>query len=298
MARLARRTLLVVALLALAAGGAWLAWRWPVLALQYRIYRIGAANSAAEAARELAWFQSQPQRDEKLRELCAAWGDGNPAFDARLAEYLERAECSDALREAFALEFARRPGLVARWAHWWHWRQGAGAAEEIQSLTDYLAALATEQPPRDITWREVLDVQAAMALTGQPQLAERLEPAGAAWVERYRRWIDAHAEWAPPNEPPPAPLPDWPAEVPFPTSNMAGGSGSIRVADGRLHHGATEHTETIQNMRRSPAGESPIRLENPPSSDAPCLSGLRGENVRSGAWKKKVPLKLTHYVAG
>ena len=171
---------------------------------QLACYRVGAASSFDEAAQEIAWFEAPPDRDAKLRELTAGWATGNEQFDSYLARYLYDARCGEPLREAFSLELGWRPELIPRWAHNWSWRS-RNPAEEVVSIRNHLSLLVDAQPARKLTWREVLDVQAVFALTGQEGLARRLSP--DEWQARYKTWIAAEAQWTAVAERPANPFP-------------------------------------------------------------------------------------------
>ncbi len=60
------------------------------------------------------------------------------------------------------------------------------AEDRIASLRDYLQTLHVADPPRELTWRDVLDFQAAVQLTGHGELAHRLTPDN--WRGRFARW--------------------------------------------------------------------------------------------------------------
>ena len=59
----------------------------------------------------------------------------------------------------------------------------------------------------EITWREVLDLQAIFQLTGQPRLALRLSPAN--WRQRLRTWQQDRPRPLPHVARPAAPFADW-----------------------------------------------------------------------------------------
>jgi len=189
-----------------AAVGGWLYFQPTSVGAQFAGYQIGAAPTFSLAKREIARFDSARDRQAKDRELVSGWGTGNPRFDFYLAKYLGEPECSDELRRAFSLELAWRPELLPRWAHYWAWRTQQEPADEIASLYDYLAALAPLSPPRSLTWREVLNLQAALAITGKPELARRLTPDN--WPGRFRDWIASKPDWSRAIRPD-GPLPDW-----------------------------------------------------------------------------------------
>ena len=187
-----RRLWILVAVVLLATVAGWAFRQRQRWSLQMACYRMGAAVSYKAARSELPWFEREPDRDAKLRELMASFGTGNRQFDEYLMRYLHDPQCTDALRAAFSLELGWRPQVVQRWAAAWRDRK-PNAAEEIASIRQYLDALHQAQPPRVLTWREVLDVQAAMHLTGQGELAHRLTPDN--WRGSYERWIAAEPRW-------------------------------------------------------------------------------------------------------
>lgn len=181
---------------------------------QWHSYRVGTAESYEVARRRLAWFDQGPQAVARSRELVARWGTGNPRFDLFVARYLRDAESSEALREAFSLELAWRDELLARWAGYWSWRAPLEPDEQIASVDDYFRLLARTNPPRAITWREVLDLQALFELTGQGRLALRLTPEN--WRERFAKWQAARPARLPPVARPETPFADWPGPPPKP----------------------------------------------------------------------------------
>ena len=187
-----RRLLIATGLLLLAAGlaaGAWLYLRSSPLASQFAGYRVGAAATYSLAKPEIARFDSGSHRAAQDRELVRGWGTGNRQFDLYLARYLSEPECSDDLRQAFSLELGWRAELPARWARYWAWRAKQAPADEISAIDEYLAALARVEPPRLLSWREVLDLQAVFVLTGQAELARRLSPDN--WRSRFRQWSES-----------------------------------------------------------------------------------------------------------
>ena len=188
-----RKWLILVLLLAALAGGLWFFLPWERLQRQYATHRVGAAATFEEAQREIAPFDTEPDRERKLHELVAGYGTGNETFDAYLAQHLASPGCSDTLREMFSLEFASRPDALSVWASLWAASTAREPDEEVSAMQSYLAALAMADPPRRISWREVLELQALFTLTGQPELAQRLKPDN--WLGRYQRWIAARDEW-------------------------------------------------------------------------------------------------------
>lgn len=183
-----RRLLLLAALLAAACliAAVWWHQAGGGVGPQLAAYRIGQAANYGEAAREIAALERQPDRDHVLREVASGWGTGNQQFDYYLARRVSDPQAGEALRRAFSLELSWRPELLPRWAHYWSWRVKQPPADEIASIAEYLDALATADPPRRLTWREVLNLQAVFTLTDQLELAKRLAPDN--WPGRYRSW--------------------------------------------------------------------------------------------------------------
>ena len=182
--RVLLRELLALALQAVGILAVWGYVSRERLTRQWRAYQVGGAASFPEASGEIAWFDSGPDRVDRLRELIAKWGSGNPRFDLYLARYAGSPESSEAFRKAFSLNFAWREGLLARWAHYWSWRSEDPnrRIEEILAYTDMLDA--AKEPREEISWREILDLQAIFQLTGEPRWAERLTPEN--WRVRLR----------------------------------------------------------------------------------------------------------------
>jgi len=187
----------------LAAGvTVWVWARWPLLRRQWFCYRVGAARDFREACTHLAWFERAGAGEADRLELVSKWGTGNPRFDLYLARYLGEAACSDQLRAAFARHVGSHPALLERWAHWWAWRAPLDPAEQVSSVLEYHETLLANQPAEPITWREVLDLQAVFALTGQPERARGLAPAN--WTDHYRVWREtgsAVSDFARPEKP-------------------------------------------------------------------------------------------------
>jgi hypothetical protein len=183
-----RRLLLAAVLTIGVVGLAALAWylRRASLDSQLASFRVGRAATFEQAKREIAALEERPDRDEALRELTSGWRTGNPSFDRYLAMYVSDRASSEALRSAFSHELSWRPELLADWAHFWSWRAKQAPPDEIASIAGYLETLSAGATPRQLTWREVLDVQAAFTLTGRADLARRLAP--DQWAERYRTW--------------------------------------------------------------------------------------------------------------
>lgn len=222
--------------------------RWAVGA-QLASYRIGQTTTYAEAAKKIAEIE-QSGDPAALSELVSGWGTGNDRFDYYLARYVaeppsnqapsreapsrdapsrdapsREAPSREALREAFSRELSWRPALVARWAHFWSWQVKQSPAEEIASIRGYLAALLQADPPRKLSWREVLALQAVFALTGHADAAHRLDTTN--WRARFERAesgfggqgsADADTKAAqleaPSVERPETPLPGWKGPLP------------------------------------------------------------------------------------
>ncbi|NUQ65394.1 MAG: hypothetical protein HUU20_23245 [Pirellulales bacterium] len=182
---------------------AWLYVNRDPLTRQWMCYRAGAAASFQDARESLRWFEAGPDREARLSELVGKWGTGNPRFDLFLARYVAQPESSEALRERFSLEFGWRDELLERWAHYWAWQAPQAPEDEIASIVAYLDTLASASPPRQITWREVLDLQAIFHWTGHTDRARRLKPSN--WHARYTPWRDEQ-----PTRPKPVTRPDWP----------------------------------------------------------------------------------------
>ncbi len=172
-------------LIVLVAGVFAIVYRQP-LARQWALYRIGAAGSAQEADVEIVRCETSPNADLLIAEMVAKWGTGNRRFDLHLAAHLGGRSCGETLREAFSHEITHREGLLERWARYWTWRAQLPPDQQMASVLAYLDALDAAEPPRSITWREVLDLQAVFQLTGCGELAQNLSSAN--WRERYAQW--------------------------------------------------------------------------------------------------------------
>lgn len=233
-----RQLIALVLVVGIVAGAAW--WmreRWAIGA-QLASYRIGQATTYAEAAKKIAEIE-QSGDSTALGELVGGWGTGNDRFDYYLARYVVEppssqapsreapsrdASSREALREAFSRELSWRPALVARWAHFWSWQVKQSPAEEIASIRGYLAALLQADPPRKLSWREVLALQAAFALTGHADAAHRLDTTN--WRARFERAESGFggersadedtkaARLEAPSVRPSAPLPGWKGPLP------------------------------------------------------------------------------------
>lgn len=191
-----RRLLLSILALGVVVVGTALYRQRERFAIQMACYRVGAATNYEAAIEELASFEQPPNRDAKLRALVARFGTGNPRFDRYLTQYAYDAQASDDFRRALSLEFGWRPEAIPLWGAAWRERK-ASVAEEITSVRRYLEALYVAEPPRELTWRDVLDIQAVFALTGQADLARRLTPDN--WRGRYERWLAAEGQWTQPG---------------------------------------------------------------------------------------------------
>jgi hypothetical protein len=197
---------------AVVAGAWWVAANWPRLARQWACHRVGNSATFDEARAAIAAMDRGPDRDALDRELVAQWSTGNPRFDLFLAGYVGQAQSSDFLREAFSLELAWRTPLSGRWAQYWLWRGAQEPDEELASLVTYLDLLAACDPPRRLSWREVLDVQALFTLTGRESLGYRLLPEN--WHDRYRQWLAVRPASLPHVARPDYPFPDWQGAAP------------------------------------------------------------------------------------
>lgn len=201
------RVLLALLVLAGMVIGAWWYFHREQLARQWACYRVGAAGSFEQAQAEIAWFEKGPDREAQLGELVRKWGTGNQQFDLYLARHLGDPACSDLLRETFARELGRRAELLPRWAHSWSYRAPLEPDAQIASILSYFDALASVEPAEQITWREVLDLQAVFQLTGQGRLARGLSAAN--WHDRYRRWQQTRPHELPSVARPARPFADW-----------------------------------------------------------------------------------------
>jgi hypothetical protein len=205
--RLWLRLLITLIVLAGIGMGAWAYVNRRQLACQWALYRVGAAPTLEAAKAEIAWFESGPDYERKLRELAGKWGTGNERFDLYLAEYVAGPQSPEALRRAFSLGFAWHEQRLPRWAHYWSWQTKQEPHREIASILAYLDLLAAAEPAKTITWREVLDLQAVFCLAGEPGLAKRLDPEN--WRGRYRGWRKKSRDKLPRVARPGKPFPDW-----------------------------------------------------------------------------------------
>lgn len=203
-------TLLLVAAICTALAWAYahrerIAWQWDC-------YRVGMAGSYAEARQVLADFEGETAPQEKLTTLVQKFGNGNQRFDLYLATYLSDPQCSPRLRQAFSLELAWRPQQLARWAHFWCYTGLEQPQERVQSLLEHLTVLSTEETPRSLSWSDVLELQAAFALTGHERLAMRLKPVN--WHHRFEHWLATDGAASLRIAPAPQPFPDWQGPLP------------------------------------------------------------------------------------
>jgi len=211
--RLWLRFLVALAMVASGIVAAWVYVNREALGRQWMAYRVGKAADFAEARRAIQWFETGADRDARLRELVDKWGRGNARFDLYLARYVGSAECSEALRKSFSLGLAWQEGLLPRWAHYWCWRAAHEPDRQIEEILTYTDMLdATKEPLTEITWREILDLQAIFYLSGQPKWAERL--ALGNWRDRYRQWRESRPARPLDVRKPAKPLPDWEGPVP------------------------------------------------------------------------------------
>jgi len=200
-----RRISLILLALAIAVlGVAGYVGREP-LRRQWTLYRIGAAASPQEAEPQLVRCQTGGDRDAMIAELVRKWGTGNRQFDLYLAGHVSGASCGERLREAFAAGLGQRDGLLERWAQYWTWHAPLSPDEQLASVVAYCDTLLTAGPHSDITWREVLDLQALFQLTGCGDLARGLSPAD--WRDRYRQWCRTRPAQLPHVSRPEEPLP-------------------------------------------------------------------------------------------
>jgi hypothetical protein len=193
------------------AAAAW--WYLDKTAAQSRLaaFRVGQAASFAEAKREIEAIERQPEHEAALRELVSGWRTGNQAFDYYLAAYVSDRQSSEDLRRLFALELSWRPEVLADWAQYWSWRAKQSPDAEVASIADYLNTLASAEPPRRLTWREVLDLQAALTVTGRDDLAVRIGPDN--WSQRAQTWRQTAPDFTRIHRPA-MPLPDWRGAAP------------------------------------------------------------------------------------
>jgi len=192
--------------------GTWCYLRREGLACQWACYRVGRARTFEDARAKIAWFESGPDYKARLRELARSWASGNQRFDLYLARYVGHPDSSEALRKAFSRGFAWHEERLPRWAYYWSWQTNQEPDREIASILAYLDLVLKADPPKTITWREVLDLQAIFCLAGKPHLAKRLGPEN--WGERYRRWRKQCRGGLPHVARPSTPFPDWRGPAP------------------------------------------------------------------------------------
>jgi hypothetical protein len=218
---MARRLALALVIIAAISAAAWW-WLRPRFDVggQLAAYRVGQMASYAEASKEIAAIERSD--DAARRELVGGWGTGNDRFDYYLARYVAEPRSSEALREAFSRELSWRPALLARWAHFWSWQVKQPPADEVASIRGYLAALQQAEPPRKLSWREVLALQAVFVLTDQADAAHRLDPVNwRARLEEQEQGSAFGGQGSGKKEAdvssivrPETPLPDWRGAVP------------------------------------------------------------------------------------
>ena len=204
----------LIVLVLLVAGAAVVIWcwlNWEELRLQWSCRRVVQAESYEDAREAIAWFESEPDRSDKLRVLVELWGTGHQHFDLHLARYVAETAAAE-LRERFSLELGWRPELRPRWAHFWIWRAKLDPAEEIAAVAEHFDLLAAAEPPEPITWRDVLTLQAVFTLTDCADLAHRLKP--SSWHGRYEKWQRIRPAELHDLARPDAPFADWQGPLP------------------------------------------------------------------------------------
>ena len=204
--RLWLRLLIPLVILAAVGLGTWCFLRRDDLAVQWASHRVGAAATFEDAQAEIAWFDSGPDHEARLRELVSRWGTGNARFDLYVARHVGSPESTESLRRTFSLGFGWHEERLPRWAHYWAWQTSEEPDREIASILAYLDLLHAADPSKTITWREVLDLQAIFHLGGEPQLAKRLSPDN--WRPRYADWRERSGNHFPHVARPTAPFPD------------------------------------------------------------------------------------------
>jgi len=205
MKRLLRISLLLLVFVAVGVGVFCCVYR-ETLSRQWACYRVGAAESFDKALEEIAWFEQGDDRRQRLAELVQAWDTGNPTFDLYLARHVDHRDSSDLMRELFSMELGRRPDLLARWARYWACRAKLEPDREIEAMIEHLDTQVLSGTPKPLTWREVLDLQAALELLGCREPAVGLTPDN--WHLRYRNWQQVRAAELPHIERPAQPFPD------------------------------------------------------------------------------------------
>jgi hypothetical protein len=192
--------------------GIWVAAHHRRLRQQWAAYQVGSAISFDHARRELSRLERGDDQESQIRELVSKWGTGNCQYDLYLARYVDHPDSSETLREMFSCELAWREQLLPRWAHFWCWQSESPIEKQVSAFLEYLNVLLQAEPPRKLTWREVLDLQAVFQLSGHSDLAKRLRPDN--WQERFRRWQQVCEGAALPDARPKIPFPDWEGTVP------------------------------------------------------------------------------------
>jgi hypothetical protein len=180
-----KRLALAAAVVLLVAVVLWAYVRRDALRLQWACFQVTSAPNYEAFRQRMEQFERGRQAEDRLMALVERWKTGNEAFDDHLARYLYDPQCSEALREAFSRELGWRKELIAAWGEQWR-AMKPDPDDHIASLRRYLEALHSADPRRELTWRDVLDFQAAVQLTGHGELAHRLTPEN--WRGRYERW--------------------------------------------------------------------------------------------------------------
>lgn len=195
-----RFAIVVTLLLVVGAAGAAVAY-WAMerdeLAWQLDCHRIGAAPSYEEAAQLLAELDRAPNHQEKLSLLTTKWGTGNQAFDERLVRWMLSTDGSGALLQAFSEELSWREELLPRWVEYWREETELPMEEELASIEGYLSAIheGGAASRREVSWRDVLDMQAWFVMRDSARLAVRLGPENAG--DRYGQWLETEGEVRP-----------------------------------------------------------------------------------------------------
>ena len=202
MKRLLRVLLMLLVCVAVGVGALCYVYRQTLLR-QWACYRVGNAESFDEARNEIASCEQGADRRQRLAELVRAWGTGNPTFDLYVARHVDHPDSSDLMRELFSKELGRRPELLARWARYWSYRAKLQPDQEINAMVEHLDTQISAGMSKPLTWREVLDLQAAFKLLGCREPAVGLTPDN--WHVRYRNWQHVRGATPPhverPNEP-------------------------------------------------------------------------------------------------
>ncbi len=195
MFRILLRLALITALVAGCALAAWAYSHQGLIERHVACLRLRRATSPQVARQLLGQLDAEPDHRASVQLLVSHWGTGSHQLDEAVARYLVSAAASDTLREAFSLEMAWRPELLPRWAHCWAYLVDGEPREAVDSILGYVDTLAAANAVRPITWRDVLDLQAAWQWADCPELAVRLTP------ENYRRrWV----QWNERGKPRPA----------------------------------------------------------------------------------------------